>query len=147
MKSMDVTRRQFLKGTGALIVSFNLFPSLPSVFAQSNLLPNGDLDPAQLDSWLAIAQDGTVTLFTSKVDLGTGIVNRVGADRCRKSWTCRGNRSKSSRATPLTVDQSATGGSRTVERAGPQVRHSRGRCPARASCVSPRQDWALTQTN
>jgi len=112
MKSMDVTRRQFLKGTGALIVSFNLFPSLPSVFAQSNLLPNGDLDPAQLDSWLAIAQDGTVTLFTSKVDLGTGILTalaQIAAEELDVSWkqikVIQGD-------TALTVDQSATGGSR-----------------------------------
>lgn len=124
MKSMDVTRRQFLKGTGALIVSFNLFPSLPSVFAQSNLLPNGDLDPAQLDSWLAIAQDGTVTLFTSKVDLGTGILTalaQIAAEELDVSWkqikVIQGD-------TALTVDQSATGGSRTVERAGPQVRQA-----------------------
>ena len=124
MKTMDITRRQFLKGTGALIVSFNLFPSIPSVFAQSNLLPNGDLDPAQLDSWLAIAQDGTVTLFTSKVDLGTGIVTalaQIAAEELDVSWkqikVIQGD-------TALTVDQSATGGSRTVERAGPQVRQA-----------------------
>ena len=124
MKSMDITRRQFLKGTGALIVSFNLFPSISSVFAQSNLLPNGDLDPAQLDSWLAIAQDGTVTLFTSKVDLGTGIVTalaQIAAEELDVSWkqikVIQGD-------TALTVDQSATGGSRTVERAGPQVRQA-----------------------
>ena len=124
MKSMDITRRQFLKGTGALIVSFNLFPSLPSVFAQSNLLPNGDLDPAQLDSWLAIAQDGTVTLFTSKVDLGTGIVTalaQIAAEELDVSWK---QIKVISGDTALTVDQSATGGSRTVERAGPQVRQA-----------------------
>ena len=124
MKAVDITRRQFLKGTGALIVSFNLFPSLPSAFAQSNLLPNGDLDPAQLDSWLAIGQDGTVTLFTSKVDLGTGIVTalaQIAAEELDVSWkqikVIQGD-------TALTVDQSATGGSRTVERAGPQVRQA-----------------------
>ena len=27
MKTMELSRRQFLKGTGALIVSFNLFPT------------------------------------------------------------------------------------------------------------------------
>ena len=27
MKSIELSRRQFLKGTGALIVSFNLFPT------------------------------------------------------------------------------------------------------------------------
>src|SRR5678815_3222877 len=32
----------------------------------------------QLDSWLAIAPDGTVSVFTSKVDLGTGIGTALG---------------------------------------------------------------------
>ena len=122
MKSMDLTRRQFLKGASALIVSFNLLPSLPSVFAQSNLLPNGDLDPAQLDSWLAIAQDGTVTLFTSKVDLGTGILTalaQIAAEELDVSWkqikVIQGD-------TALTVDQSATGGAECFSIASRMVR-------------------------
>ena len=31
MKTIELNRRQFLKTTGGLIVSFNLFPSLPSL--------------------------------------------------------------------------------------------------------------------
>ena len=34
--------------------------------------------PDQLDSWLAIAPDGTVSVFTSKVDLGTGTGTALG---------------------------------------------------------------------
>ena len=60
MKSIELTRRQFLKGTGALVVSFNLFPSLSSpVFGQTTVGPGIDADPSLLDSWLAIAPDGT----------------------------------------------------------------------------------------
>src|SRR5215475_8426949 len=73
MKTTELSRRQFLKGAGALVVSFNLFPTAAKVFAQSTSTTPGDLDPQSLDSWLAIAQDGTVTIFTSKVELGTGI--------------------------------------------------------------------------
>ncbi len=123
-KTIGFTRRQFLKTTGALVVGFNLFPSTPSLLAQTNLLPNGDLDPAQLDSWLAIAPDGRVTLFTSKVDLGTGIetaLAQIAAEELDVSWkqikVLTGD-------TALTVDQSATGGSRTLERAGPQIRQA-----------------------
>src|SRR6266478_6609751 len=71
-QEMGQSRRQFLKNTGALIVSFNLFPTAAKVFAQSAPTSAGDLDPQSLDSWIAIAQDGTVTIFTSKVELGTG---------------------------------------------------------------------------
>ena len=73
MKTMELSRRQFLKGTGALIVSFNLFPPAADLFAQETVGPGIDADPTSLDSWLAIARDGTVTVFSGKVDLGTGV--------------------------------------------------------------------------
>ena len=73
MKTIELSRRQFLKGTGALIVSFNLFPTASDLFAQATSGPGSEPDPTSLDSWLAIAQDGTVTVFSGKVDLGTGV--------------------------------------------------------------------------
>ena len=73
MKTIELNRRQFLKGTGALIVSFNLFPSLVGSRRNRQSEPGIDADPTQLDSWLAIAPDGTVTVFSGKVDLGTGV--------------------------------------------------------------------------
>src|SRR5438132_462649 len=122
MKTIEFTRRQFLKGTGALIVSFNLFPPVPDLFAQA--ARSGEPDPTQLDSWIAVRQDGTVTVFTSKVELGTGIetaLAQIAAEELDVSWkrvkVIMGD-------TALTVDQSATGGSRTVERAGPQIRQA-----------------------
>src|SRR5215469_6417836 len=124
MKTTELSRRQFLKGAGALVVSFNLFPTAAKVFAQSASTTPGDLDPQSLDSWLAIAQDGTVTIFTSKVELGTGIetaLAQIAAEELDVSWkhvkVVMGD-------TALTVDQSATGGSRTIERAGPQIRQA-----------------------
>ena len=62
---MNIDRREFLKGAGALIVSF----SLPEIaFAQAQ-------DPRlqQLDAWLAVAADGQVTVYCGKVELGTGV--------------------------------------------------------------------------
>ena len=73
MRDTNFTRRQFLKGTGALVVSFNLFPSASSLFAQTADKAGGEPDPTQLDSWLAVGKDGTVTVFSGKVDLGTGV--------------------------------------------------------------------------
>src|SRR5438445_11338305 len=73
MRDTNFTRRQFLKGTGALVVSFNLFPSASSLFAQTADKAGGELDTTQLDSWLAVGKCGTVTVFSGKVDLGTGV--------------------------------------------------------------------------
>ena len=85
----QISRRQILKGGGALVVSFSMFGPLLKVFAQDapearplaaervdlgTFIPEpGDyLDPRELDSWLAVAADGSVTVYTGKVDIGTG---------------------------------------------------------------------------
>ncbi len=124
MKTSSLSRRQFLKGTGALIVSFNLFPPAADLFGQSSPAPRGEPDPTQLDSWIAVGQDGTVTIFTSKVELGTGIetaLAQIAAEELDVSWrkikVDMGDTSK-------TIDQATTSGSRTIERAGPQVRQA-----------------------
>ena len=45
MKTMELSRRQFLKGTGALIVSFNLFPTASDLFAQATVGPGDRAGP------------------------------------------------------------------------------------------------------
>jgi len=71
METSTISRRELLKGTGALVVSFSLFGPAARALAQA-AAGGGEPEAASLDSWLAIAQDGTVTVFTSKVELGTG---------------------------------------------------------------------------
>src|SRR5204862_4188912 len=68
MKSMNpISRRTFLKTSGALVVTFSLAPE--SLFSQR-------LDGAssnQVDGWLSITADGSVTAFTGKCELGHGL--------------------------------------------------------------------------
>ena len=82
MHTHALSRRDLLKA-GALVVGFNLFAPLTRLFGQglqggTPLSNVGGLPADQLDSWLAIAPDGTVSVFTSKVDLGTGIGTALG---------------------------------------------------------------------
>src|SRR6185295_15549895 len=82
MQTHTLSRRDLLKA-GALVVGFNLFEPLTRVFAQglqggTPLSNAGGLAADQLDSWVAIAPDGTVSVFTSKVDLGTGTGTALG---------------------------------------------------------------------
>jgi CO/xanthine dehydrogenase Mo-binding subunit len=65
-------RRGFLKTAGALVVGFSMAGT--ESFAQfgTNPIP-GSPDNKQLDSWIAIAADGTVTAFTGKEEIGQGI--------------------------------------------------------------------------
>ncbi|MBI2211502.1 MAG: molybdopterin-dependent oxidoreductase, partial [Deltaproteobacteria bacterium] len=124
MRNKSLSRRQFLKGTGALVVGFSFSRPLSQALAQSASLPAGDLDPTSLDSWLAIGQDGRVTVFTSKVDLGTGIetaLTQIVAEELDVPF----NRVKMEVGdTAKSIEQGSTVGSRTIERGGPQLRQA-----------------------
>src|SRR5688500_10118956 len=63
-------RRAMLKASGALIVSFSVTPN--DVFGQAvaTLVGNPSKD---LDGWLSIASDGTVTAYTGKCEMGQGL--------------------------------------------------------------------------
>lgn len=68
-----LNRRSFVASSGALIVGFNLsvVPNKGSAKAMISAFP-AEVEKS-LDGWIAIAADGGVTLFTGKVELGTGI--------------------------------------------------------------------------
>jgi nicotinate dehydrogenase subunit B len=123
MKTMEFTRRQFLKGSGALVVSFNFFPSSP-LLAQSMVVPRNDADPTQLDSWLAIAPDGTVTVFSGKVDLGTGVETALAQIVAEELDVPFHKIHMTGLDTTKAINQGITAGSRTIERGGPQLRQA-----------------------
>ena len=124
MKTPTITRRQFLKATGALVVSFNLMPSAGKVFAQFAKLPSGDIDPTSLDSWLAITPDGYVTFYTSKVEIGTGTITALAQFVAEELDVPFDKMKMDSGDTTKTIEQGSTVGSRSIERAGPQIRQA-----------------------
>src|SRR3546814_13417217 len=73
MQTIHTSRRDFLKAGGMLVVGFNIAGPLGSVAAQAAAPGGKPVALDQVDSFLAIAPDGKVTLYTGKVDLGTGI--------------------------------------------------------------------------
>lgn len=66
-----ITRRNFLKTSGALIVSFSMSDNPAS--AQFGGPVAGSPPLNQLDSWIAIAADGSITAYSGKEELGQGI--------------------------------------------------------------------------
>jgi CO/xanthine dehydrogenase Mo-binding subunit len=70
MGPLAPTRRELLAATGGvLVVGFSLAGCAGLSRGGSTA---SAADPESLDSWIAIARDGSVTVFTGRVDLGTG---------------------------------------------------------------------------
>ena len=71
---MTVSRREFLKRSAALVVSFSSAPLGLRAMSQGPFDTHpSHVDPKRLDSWIAIAADGTATAYTGKCDFGQGI--------------------------------------------------------------------------
>src|SRR5438093_7739250 len=79
-----ISRRQFVrKGCDALIVGFSLrsgisAPITWSQTATAAIPPEKPVTPEELDSWLSIGRDGKVTVYTGRIDMGTGIETAFG---------------------------------------------------------------------
>ncbi len=69
---MDVTlsRRDFLKASGALIVSASMPAFVEPALAQAAAAGRPPLVPEELDSWVAVLSDGRVSAFFGKMDMG-----------------------------------------------------------------------------
>ena len=121
-------RRTFLEAGGVLVVGVALgdWP-LPAI-AQS--IPNADrflgksIAPDQVDSFLAIHADGSVTMFSGKVDLGTGAriaLRQMVAEELdipiERLTMIEGD-------TAVTPDQGRTAGSYGIARGGQQLRQA-----------------------
>ncbi len=125
-----IARRGFLQGSAGLFVAFSLF-GVATAEAEAGLtgvLPVGGVqappDAERLYAWLAVHPDNTATLFTGKVEVGTGTKTALAqiaaeeldfpVDRLRVVMG----------TTSQTVNQGPTYGSRTIRYAGPQIRHA-----------------------
>ena len=125
MKTSAISRREFIKNTTGLVIGFSLFgPRLQasSLGEQSGF--NGSPLPTALDSWLVIGSDGIITVFTSKVDLGTGVLTALSQVMAEELDVSFGRIHMITGDTAQTIDQSQTSGSRTLHKAGPQLRQA-----------------------
>jgi CO/xanthine dehydrogenase Mo-binding subunit len=117
-----VPRRRFLKATGALVVTFTLAPQ--TVRAQGTRWPQKSVAPGEVASYLAIDGNGMVTLYSGKVELGTGAftaITQIAAEELSVPLdhvtTIQGD-------TALTPDQGPTYASLTIQVGGMEIRRA-----------------------
>jgi len=118
----SLSRRDFLKAGSALVVSFSLAPELALGQAKPAPLPGSLNNNRMLDAWLRVDADGSVTLFTGKIELGQGIgtaLTQIAADELdvdlKRIKIVHGD-------TALTPNEGQTAGSQSVENSGTAVR-------------------------
>lgn len=117
-----LSRRGFLQSVGGLVVAFNLFGRA----AQAVGAERSAASPAaaNLDAWLAVRPDNTATLFTGKVETGTGVQTALAQFAAEELDFPFDRLDVVMGTTSLTVDQGPTYGSMTIRYAGPQIRHA-----------------------
>jgi nicotinate dehydrogenase subunit B len=123
IKIVPMSRRALLKG-GTLTVGFAIVGLPVKAFAQGAVTKSRALDPKEVDSFIAINGDGTVTLFCGKVDLGQGLrisIPQIAAEELgigvEKIKFVEGD-------TALTPNQGRTSGSTGIQRGGMQIRQA-----------------------
>lgn len=119
-------RRGFLQTSSGLLIAFSLFGSTGTATAATDTAPGSVMPPpaGRLFAWLAVHPNNRVTLFTGKVETGTGVQTALAQIAAEELDFPVERLDVVMGTTSETVDQGPTYGSRTVRYAGPQIRHA-----------------------
>ena len=114
------SRRDLLKGGGALIVGFSIGGGGAAAAARGDIA--GPPDPNAVDSWIAVHADNTATIYFGKCELGqgntTGLLQIAGEELDLAMSQLKAVQLD----TNVTPNQGATSSSSSIHRGGPQVR-------------------------
>ncbi|MBX9811600.1 MAG: molybdopterin-dependent oxidoreductase [Burkholderiales bacterium] len=114
-------RREFLKQSGMLVVGFSLSGPLTQALGAA---PAKSMNKEEVDAWLAIARDGTVTVYSGKVDLGTGTKTALAQMVAEELDVPFVKINMVMGDTATTIDQGQTAGSLTIPVGGTQLRRA-----------------------
>jgi nicotinate dehydrogenase subunit B len=115
------SRRELLKGGGALIVGFSL-TGIPLAASAARGDAAGPPDPNAIDTWIAIHADNTATVYFGKCELGQGNTTGMLQIAAEELDLAMSQISAARLDTNVTPNQGATSSSSSIERGGPQLR-------------------------
>ena len=137
MTTARMNRRQFFGelGKSSFVIGFSLSPMAASILAQeahaasldSQLTVLSDIasgNPAQNDAWLTIDHQGNITLFSGKVEIGTGIQTAFSQIVAEELYVDASMIGYVQGDTSQTPDQGFTAGSKSIQVQGPLVRRA-----------------------
>ncbi|MET0683534.1 MAG: molybdopterin cofactor-binding domain-containing protein [Casimicrobiaceae bacterium] len=117
-----LSRRAFLKGGGALVVTFTLAPQASG--GESPRTIDKSVDPDDVGAFLAIDSKGTATLYSGKVELGTGMLTAVTQITAEELSVPFGRVTTIQGDTLLTPNQGPTYASLSIQNGGVQIRRA-----------------------
>jgi len=120
-QAVNASRRDFLKTSGALVVSFTLRDANA---AQAPAKPAKTVATDQVDGFLAVDASGRVTVYSGKVDLGTGIQTAMAQIAAEELYVPLDRVTVIQGDTELTPDQGITWGSLSIQIGGMQIRQA-----------------------
>jgi CO/xanthine dehydrogenase Mo-binding subunit len=133
MTTSRMTRRQFFEqvGKGSLVVGFSLSPVTAAILAEetraasanSQLMVLSDIAPHN-DAWLTIDHQGNITLFSGKVEIGTGTQTAFMQIVAEELYVDISGITYVQGDTSQTPDQGFTAGSKSIQVQGPLVRRA-----------------------
>ncbi|MER9296447.1 molybdopterin-dependent oxidoreductase [Mesorhizobium sp. M0621] len=128
----DLSRRGFLVGTGALLVSFTVpalaqqaAPAAPAPApapAKTSPLPGSLADTPSLDAWIRVDADGSITVFTGKAELGQGTKTSLRQIAAEELEVEPAAIRLITADTALTPNEGYTAGSQTIQNSGTAIR-------------------------
>ena len=123
MTAKKVSRRQFFKETGALVITFSFVPGnlIQPTLAQT-ILPGSLVNEPELDAWIRVGADNRLTVFTGKVELGQGITTALAQIAGEELDVSFEKIQIISGDTGQTPDEGNTTGSRSIEVGGSALR-------------------------
>lgn len=123
MEGKHISRRTFLAGVGTLVVGFHLAPLLEQGVAQAASATDttGRLG---VDAWLVVNRDGMITIYSGKVELGTGVQTALTQIVVEELYVRMEQVRYVQGDTALTPNQGYTAGSKTIQNQGPLLRRA-----------------------
>jgi CO/xanthine dehydrogenase Mo-binding subunit len=124
MEKSENTRRDFIKRGGTLIVGFSLADPMNRAIAEELSATKKPLSLNEVDSFLAVTADEKITVYSGKVDLGTGVRTAMAQIAAEELDVDTARISVIQGDTLLTPDQGLTAGSLSVQVGGMQLRQA-----------------------
>jgi nicotinate dehydrogenase subunit B len=123
---IPLSRREFVKDAGGLLIGFSLLDStiLPQLLAVPAAEGLPTPSPARLDAWLRIEKDETIRVFSGKAEIGMGVLTALSQIVAEELDAPVEHVTFVLGDTATTADQGGVGGSTSISQGGKPLRNA-----------------------